>query len=92
MSQRSEYCDAMSRAADTSREAAEMMLARFESMTHAERATIAAELNEQCTAFALAGIRSQHGALGDDDVRWHLAMRRYGEVLANEVYGVRSAL
>ena len=67
------------------------MMARFESMTHAERATIAAELNEQCTNLALAGIRSQYGDLGDEDVRWHLAMRRYGEDLANEVYGARIA-
>jgi hypothetical protein len=60
-------------------------------MTVAERAQVAADLNEMCTKLAIAGIRARHGELADDDLRWHLASRRYGDALADDVYGARSS-
>lgn len=60
-------------------------------MTISERARVAADLNEMCTDLALAGIRKQHGDLPDEDLRWHLACRRYGKALADEVYGPRTS-
>ena len=58
-------------------------------MTIDERAAAAQELNDMCTTLALAGIRAQHGDVTGDDLRWHLAFRRYGKSLADEVYGPR---
>lgn len=66
-----------------------MMVERFGAMTTCERAVVAAELNEMCTTLAIAGIRAQHGNLSDDDLRWHLAFRRYGKALADAAYGPR---
>ena len=58
-------------------------------MTMQERAIKAQELTDMCTMLAIAGIRAQHGRLSDDDLRWHLASRRYGRALADEAYGPR---
>ena len=66
------------------------MTEKFAAMTAAERAVIAAELNDMCTKLALAGIRAQHGDLPEEQVRWHLVARRYGEQLANSAYGTHS--
>lgn len=75
---------------DTSLEIDQMMADKFAAMTVAQRAVIAAELNDMCTKLALAGIRAQHGDLPEEQVRWHLAARRYGEQLANQAYGPHS--
>ncbi len=72
---------------DTSLDIDQMMADKFASMTVAQRAVIAAELNDMCTKLALAGIRAKHGDLPAEQVRWHLAARRYGERLANQAYG-----
>ncbi len=74
---------------DTSRHVHAMMMDRFASMTINERAATAEELNDMCTTLAIAGIRSQHGDVTGDDLRWHLAARRYGKSLADDVYGPR---
>ena len=66
-----------------------MMIDRWKTMTVFERARAFQELNDMCTALALAGIRHQHGDVSDEDLRWHLAARRYGRTLADEVYGAR---
>ena len=58
-------------------------------MSIAERATASVEMTNTCTELALAGIRLHHGELDDDSIRWHLAARRYGAALANQVYGSR---
>ncbi len=75
---------------DTSQDVDQLMTEKFASMSVAERAVIAAELNDMCTKLALAGIRAQHGDLPEEQVRWHLAARRYGEQLANRAYGTHS--
>ena len=67
-----------------------VMMDRFASMTMAERAEVMNDLSEMCTKLALAGIRAQHGDLSIEDMRWHLCARRYGEALADEVYGPRT--
>ena len=75
--------------ADTSPSAWAIMLDRFTAMTIAQRAQAAQGLNDMCTEIAIAGIRHYHGDVSDDDLRWHLASRRYGRSVANEVYGAR---
>lgn len=75
--------------ADTTPEVHSMMIERWKSMTVVERAQLFRELNDMCTTLAIAGIRHQHGDVSDDDLRWHLAARRYGRALADEVYGPR---
>ena len=75
--------------ADTSPSAWAVVLERFASMTVGERANAAQELNDLCTAMAIAGIRHYHDDVNEDDLRWHLAARRYGKSLADEVYGSR---
>ncbi len=47
---------------DTSPHVHALMMARFTSMTIAERAEAAQELNDMCTTIAIAGIRAQHAA------------------------------
>lgn len=76
--------------ADTTADAWAILLDRFSSMAIADRAHAAQELNDASTEIAIAGIRCYHGDVTDDDLRWHLAARRYGKSLANEVYGPRS--
>ena len=63
-----------------------MLDARFVAMTPAERATLAEQLTSDCTALAIAGIRATHGELSDADLRYHLALRRYGRQIADQVY------
>ena len=75
--------------ADTTPDAWATMLDRFASMTIVERAHAAQKLNDMCTTLAIAGIRHYQGDVSDDELRWHLAARRYGKSLANEVYGPR---
>ncbi len=65
------------------------MVERFAAMTISERALVAEELNEMCTTLAVSGIRAQHGDVSDDDLRWHLAFRRYGKAVADNAYGAR---
>lgn len=77
--------------ADTTPDAWGIMVDRFASMTIAERACVAQELNDMCTAMAIAGIRHERGDVSDDELRRHLAERRYGKSLADEVYGARPA-
>lgn len=74
---------------DTSNEAQAMLDARFAAMTIAERATTAAQLCDATTTLAISGIHQAHPGLSDDDLRYHLALRRYGRPLADEVYGPR---
>jgi len=74
--------------ADTTDDAWAIVVDRFASMTIAERANAAQELNDMCTDMAIAGIRHYHGHMTGDELRWHLAARRYGKSLANEVYGL----
>lgn len=74
---------------DTSQEVHLLMVERFAAMTIAERALVAQDLNDTCTALAITGIQAQHGDLSGDDLRWHLAFRRYGKTLADDVYGSR---
>ncbi len=38
------------------------------------------------TALATAGILRSHPEATDDELRYHLAVRRYGEATAAEVY------
>ena len=75
--------------ADTSSAAQAIVLERLTSMTMSERANAAQELNDMCRTLSIAGIRAQHGEVTGDDLRWHLAFRRYGKSLADEVYGTR---
>lgn len=75
--------------ADTTPDAWTIVLDRFTSMTISERAQAAQELNDMCTTMAIVGIRHYQGDVSDDDLRWHLAARRYGKSLADEVYGPR---
>lgn len=71
---------------DTSIEAQSMLDARFVAMSSAERATVAEQLSSACTALAIAGIRAANPALSEADLAYHLALRRYGRQLADEVY------
>lgn len=75
--------------ADTSPSAWAIALERFALMTIGERARAAQELNDMCTTMAIAGIRHYHGDVNEDDLRWHLAARRYDRSFADEVYGSR---
>lgn len=67
------------------------MRSKFQAMSVAERAAKLEDLNDLCTTLAITGIRRQHGDLNPADLRWHLAARRYGTALADEVYGPRHA-
>lgn len=74
---------------DTSLDVQQRVLERFKSMTLSERAATAQSLSDMCTDLALAGMRHQHGELSAENLRWHLAARRYGRPLADQVYGSR---
>ena len=62
-------------------------MAKFAAMSMSERAKVADDLTASCTTLAIAGIHAAHGDLSDNEVRYHLALRRYGRALADEVYG-----
>lgn len=69
--------------ADTPAEVQRMLDERWRAATPAEKATLVDALFRDCTAMALTGIRLQHPDATPDEVRYQLALRRYGREVAD---------
>ncbi len=74
-------------AKDTDTRTRGLLVAKWRTMTLAERVTAIEALHRDCSALAIAGIRTTDPEATPDRVRYLLATRRYGHELADEVYG-----
>jgi hypothetical protein len=61
-------------------------------MSPGERALLCDQLSVAVTRLSLAGIRAQHPGLSDRDELRELARRRYGDDVAEAVYGPATTL
>lgn len=68
--------------ADTVEDVSARQVEAWRSMTPTERADLARRLTNDVTRMAIAGIRAQYPDATDDEVRYELARRRYGEEVA----------
>jgi hypothetical protein len=71
--------------ADTSAEAAELVVEAWRTMTVASRVALLRKMHEDVEVMAITGIRMQHPGIGDAELRFELFRRRYGDELASEV-------
>ncbi|MGE0728428.1 MAG: hypothetical protein AB7O92_08390 [Acidimicrobiia bacterium] len=69
--------------ADTSAEIQRMLDERWRAATPAEKAAQVDAMFRDCTAMALTGITLQHPDATPEEVRYQLALRRYGRELAD---------
>ncbi len=72
---------------DTSPEAQAWQENKWRSMEPWQKAELANQLTLDCTALALAGTHARSDGLSQNEIRYQLALRRYGQELADEVYG-----
>ena len=77
-------------AVDTTPEVQAIHFERLRAMSIVEKARMVDELTTAVTRLSIAGIHRDHPNATDDDVRYHLALRRYGKDLADEVYDARA--
>ena len=73
--------------ADTDAAADAVLIARWRSMSVSERAQLTMDLCRDVDRIARAGILASHPDATEPEIVRELARRRYGEVLAAEVYG-----
>ncbi|MEZ5177317.1 MAG: hypothetical protein R2746_03275 [Acidimicrobiales bacterium] len=71
---------------DTSPDVADLMLARWRTMSPAERATVADHLSIDVATLAEAGTLAQRPTLTGVALRHELARRRYGAALADAAF------
>lgn len=74
--------DRPSISADTDEDVSARQVEAWRSMTPTERADLARRLTNDVTRIAIAGIRAQYPDATDDEVRYELARRQYGEEIA----------
>jgi hypothetical protein len=74
---------------DTTPEVQAILNDRLRALSIADKARMVDELTTAVTQLSIAGIQRDHPNATDDDVRYHLALRRYSKELADEVYGTR---
>jgi len=72
---------------DTSPDVQRMLVARFRTMTTAEKAQLVDSLTRGCEALALAGIRMRHPDATAEELRLRLGALRMGRDLVLAVYG-----
>jgi hypothetical protein len=72
---------------DTSPDVQRMLVARFRTMTAAERIWLADALTRGCEALALAGIQMRHPDATAEELRLRLGALRIGRDLVLRVYG-----
>jgi hypothetical protein len=72
---------------DTSPRMREVYYRRLAEMTPSERVRIMADLWETGHALRCAGVRQQFPQADDDEVIFRVAAARFGEELAQKVYG-----
>jgi hypothetical protein len=75
---------------DTSAEIQRMLDERWRAASPAEKAAQVDAMFRDCTTMALTGISMQHPDATPEEVRYQLALRRYGRELADEWYAVSS--
>ena len=64
----------------------EMLVARWRSMSIADRVALVDQINADVELLAIAGIRAHRPGLSEIEIRHELARRRYGAQLADEAY------
>ena len=67
-------------ASDTSPEAAAVQAEIFRRMTPAERVRVALEMSDSIRNLALAGLRSRHPEMTEEQLKWELMRLMYGFV------------
>ena len=67
-------------ASDTSPEAAAIQAEIFRRMTPAERVKMALEMSDSMRNVALAGLRSRHPEMTEEELKWELMRLMYGFV------------
>ena len=67
-------------ASDTSPEAAAIQAEIFRRMTPAERVKLALEMSDSMRNVALAGLRSRHPEMREEQLKWELMRLMYGFV------------
>jgi len=72
---------------DTSENADEVYFQHLRKMTPVERINIAVALWEAADATQRAGIRQQYPNATEEEIRFEMAVRRFGAELAQKVYG-----
>lgn len=72
--------------ADTDPDVFSRQVARWRSMTTAERVALIEQLHVDLERLAVADIRASQPDLSERDLRHELARRRYGSALADEAY------
>lgn len=72
---------------DTSPDVQRMLIARFRTMTPAEKCGLVDSLTRGSEAFALAGIRMRHPDATAEELRLRLGALRIGRDLVLTVYG-----
>jgi len=65
---------------DTSPEAAAIQAEIFRRMTEAERVKMALEMSDSMRNVALAGLRSRHPEMTEEELNWELMRLMYGFV------------
>lgn len=77
---------------DTEDDVTERQIEIWRSMTPTQRADLARRLSIDVARMAVAGIRAQHPDATEDEVRYELARRRYGEEIAAPLRPIGSRL
>jgi len=72
--------------ADTPPEVQALLAERWRRMSPAEKARLVDAWSRDLDTLARAGIRTQFPGATPDEVRFHLAVRKYGLELARRVY------
>ena len=72
--------------ADTEAEVFEILVARWRSMSIADRVALVDQINADVEVLAIAGIRHQKPQLSEIEIRHELARRRFGAGLADAAY------
>jgi hypothetical protein len=78
------------RPADTTPEAQAMLIARWRSMTVAERAALVRKMCDDVERLARADIVAGRPGLTEREINQELARRRYGPIVANAMADDRS--
>jgi len=73
---------------DTSADIQRLLDERWRAASPIEKAAQVDQMFCDCTAMALTGISLQYPDATPDEVRYHLAVRRYGRVLAEQWFKV----
>lgn len=72
--------------ADTDPAAFALLVARWRSMSVAQRVALVDQISADVELLAITGIQAEHPSLSDVEVRYELTRRRYGTRLAEEAF------